>query len=149
MASALAIACGCRISPRLRPFVVGLSNDGRAAQVDSVCGRGVAVAPAVRVGDFSNAFDLCDSHAWNRHSRSCLSAVVLRLPSTQPPSGQSSMPRPATTHELTANFPYMLKAAFGRGRLRAARFARRARRPNPGSRWERGRHDRRGDQLER
>jgi hypothetical protein len=27
--------------------------------------------------------------------------------------------------------PYMLKAAFGRGRLRAARFARRARRPTP------------------
>src|SRR4051812_30627135 len=27
------------------------------------------------------------------------------------------------------DFPHMLKAAFGRGRLRAARFARRARRP--------------------
>src|SRR5262245_30886983 len=38
-------------------------------------------------------------------------------------------------HEVIAYFPYMLKAAFGRGRLRAARFARRARRPTPATRW--------------
>ena len=42
-----ASACGCRISPRRRPFVVGLSNDRRAAQDDSACVRGVAVASAV------------------------------------------------------------------------------------------------------
>jgi hypothetical protein len=34
----------------------------------SACGRGVAVAPAVLVGDISNGFDLCDSHAWMQAS---------------------------------------------------------------------------------
>ena len=42
------------------------------------------------------------------------------------------MPRPATTHELTANFPYMLKAAFGRGPAARASLAVLAG-PNPGS----------------
>jgi hypothetical protein len=62
-------ACGCRISRRRRPFVVGLSKDRRATKVDSACGRAVAVAPAAPIGDFSNAFDLCDSHASSRQRR--------------------------------------------------------------------------------
>jgi hypothetical protein len=68
IARALAIACGCRISPRRRPFVVGLYNERCVALVDSACGRGVVVSSAALVVDISNAFDLCDSHACKEHS---------------------------------------------------------------------------------
>src|SRR4051794_36816389 len=55
-----AVRDACRVSRRRPPFVVGLSKDPRTAHVVSTCGREVAVAPAVFVGDISNAFDLCD-----------------------------------------------------------------------------------------
>jgi hypothetical protein len=60
---ACAFACGCRISPRRRSFVVGLSNDSGGVRVDSACCRGAGIASTILVGDLYNALDLCDSHA--------------------------------------------------------------------------------------
>ena len=75
--------------------------------------------------------------------------------------GQRRQPRPDTrlsstsrdrTHErerCREDLLYELKAAFGRGRLRAARFARRARRPTPRARRRAQRQPRRADPATR
>jgi hypothetical protein len=61
---ASAFACGCRISPRQRPFVVDSTNRGGAVHVDSTCSRGLGARQRPLVGDLYNALDLCDSLAW-------------------------------------------------------------------------------------
>jgi hypothetical protein len=78
---AAAIACGCRISPRRRAFIVSLSNDRRGAHVDSACVRGVGVMSAVLTVDISNALDLCDSHAWRQSRHGTAAAHLLLSPS--------------------------------------------------------------------
>jgi hypothetical protein len=51
------------MSPQLPLFVVDVSNELGAAEVESAGGRGVVVAPEILIGDLYNARDLCDSLA--------------------------------------------------------------------------------------